>query len=347
MDQANDELFPGATLSVDQHRRIQRRHASRKLEHLLHGCTARDEVLGGGVARNAFAQQIQLALTLRHVPLTALEFLQALVNSFPDVFDLLPQIRALKVDAKRLERVAPTRRVLSNDRALRGALRQTLAFAEVNLLAETRAHVPARIARQRPAHRHFALAIVVYVLFGRVGIVPEHFLLESAGCGIVFDLGDFGSDDSFKPVKHGTCPEAFQRVCPFRAFAQAHGIVVPVCVSKPQHQASRRLESQRVDEFLAQETHRSGAQNDDALLMEADDPLIRAEIEQRGEVEVLEIQRSRVRQSFHINLRVHSIDTQEMDPSFIGLANAGHVHRRECFTLKTNDAVPRPVGRAG
>jgi hypothetical protein len=121
---------------------------------------------------------------------------------------------------------------------------------------------------------------VVYVLFGRVGIVPEHFLFESAGSGIVFDLGDFGPNDPFKPVKYGTCLEAFQGGCPFRAFAQAHGIVVPVCVPEPQHQASRRLESQRVNEFLAQKTHCGSAQNNDALLMEPDDPLIRAEIEQ-------------------------------------------------------------------
>ena len=41
--------------------------------------------------------------------------------------------------------------------------------------------------------------------------------------------------------------------------------------------------------------------------MEPDDPLIGAEIEQRGEVEVLDIHRLEVRQSPHISLWVHSI----------------------------------------
>jgi hypothetical protein len=284
VDETNDELFSCATLSVDQDRRIQWSHTARELEDLLHRCTPCDEMLGGRVARNALAKQVQLALTFSNVPLAALEFLHTLVNSFSDSFDLLPKVRALKVDPKRLQSVAPTRSIFSNDRTLQSALRPALALAEVNLLSENGAHVPARIAGQRPAHRHVALAIVVYVLFGRVGIVPEHFLLESTGSGVMFDLGDFGPDNAFKPVKYCTYPEAFQWGCPFRSIAQAHRIVIPVCVPEPQHEASRGLKSQRVNEFLPQKTHCGSAQNDDALLMEPDDPLIRAEIEQRGEV---------------------------------------------------------------
>ena len=148
---------------------------------------------------------------------------------------------------------------------------------------------------------------MVDVLFGRVGIVPQHFLLESTGSGIVFDLGDFGPDNSLKPVKYGPRPEAFQWCGPIRSSAQTHRIVVPVRVPKPQHQASRRLQTQRVNKLLAQETHGGSAQDDDALLVEPDDPVIRAEIEQRGEVEVLDIHRLGVRQSLHISLWVHSI----------------------------------------
>ena len=107
----------------------------------------------------------------------------------------------------------------------------------------------------------------------------------------MFDPGDLGPDNPFKPVKYGTRPEAFQRVCPFGSVAQAHRIVVPVRVPEPQHQASRRLQSQRLNELLAQETHGGRAQDDDALLMEPDDPLIRTEIENLGEVEVLQIHR--------------------------------------------------------
>jgi len=123
----------------------------------------------------------------------------------------------------------------------------------------------------------------------------------------VFDLGDFRSDDSFKPVKYGTCPEAFQWGRPGRTFAEAHGIVVAVCVPEPQHQSSRRLQSQRINELLFEEPHGGGAQNDDALLMEPDNPLIGTEVEQRGEVEVLKIRRLGVCRSFHISLWVHSM----------------------------------------
>jgi hypothetical protein len=69
-------------------------------------------------------------------------------------------------------------------------------------------------------------------------------------------------------------------------------------------------------------THCGSAQNDDALLMEPDDPLIRAEIEQRGEVQVLQIHRLGVRQSFHISLWVHSIDSEETSPRSMRPANA-------------------------
>ena len=148
VDQAHDELFPGAALAVDQHRRVEWRHARRKLEHILHGCTACDEVFCGRVAGDALAQQIQLALTFGDVPLATIQFLQAPVHSFPEAFDLLSQIRALKVEAKRIQRVTPALCILSNDGARLRALRQTLGFAEVDLLPETGAHVPAGVALQ-------------------------------------------------------------------------------------------------------------------------------------------------------------------------------------------------------
>ena len=123
---------------------------------------------------------------------------------------------------------------------------------------------------------------MVYVLFGHVGVVPDHFLLESAGRGVVLDLGDLGPHDAFKPVKDGTRPEPFQGVRPVGPVAQTHRIVVPVRIPKPQHQAPRGLESQRVDELLAQQAHGGRAQDDDPLLMQPDDALIWAEIENLG-----------------------------------------------------------------
>ena len=93
VDQADDELFPGAALAVDQHRRVERRHACRELEHILHRGAARDEVLRGRVARDALAQQVQLALAFGDVPLAALEFLQTPVHGVPNALDLPSQIR--------------------------------------------------------------------------------------------------------------------------------------------------------------------------------------------------------------------------------------------------------------
>ena len=65
--------------------------------------------------------------------------------------------------------------------------------------------------------------------------------------------------------------------------------MVSVGVAKPQEQAPRRLESQRVDEFLAQQAHGRGAEQDDALLVQADDALIRPKIEQLRQMMGLDI----------------------------------------------------------
>ena len=56
--------------------------------------------------------------------------------------------------------------------------------------------------------------------------------------------------------------------------------MVPVGVAKPQEQAPCCFEAERVDEFLAQQPHGRGAEQDDALLVQADDALIRPKIEQ-------------------------------------------------------------------
>ena len=104
----------------------------------------------------------------------------------------------------------------------------------------------------------------------------------------MFDADDLGSDDAFEPVKHRAGAEPFQWVRPCRSVAQADGIVVTVCVAKPQHQTPRRLGPQRCDELLAQQAHGSRAQDDDALLVKADDALVWAEIQNLGEVDVLD-----------------------------------------------------------
>jgi hypothetical protein len=147
VDKAHDEFFPGTTLAVHQDRCVEWRDARRKLEHLLHGGTACNEVLRGRVTGNALAQQVQLALAFRHVLFAAIEFLEAPMHSFPQALNFLSEIRAVKVETKRLQSVTPALRILSHDRAIWCTLCQALGFAEIDLLAETGAHVPAGIAR--------------------------------------------------------------------------------------------------------------------------------------------------------------------------------------------------------
>ena len=120
----------------------------REFKHILHRSTACDEMLGGCVAGDALSQQIQLALTFSNLPLTPIQFLQTPVHSIPKAFDLLSQIGRLKVEANRLQGVTPALCILSNDGAPLRALRQTLGFAEVDLLPETGAHVSAGVAHQ-------------------------------------------------------------------------------------------------------------------------------------------------------------------------------------------------------
>ena len=112
------------------------------------------------------------------------------VHHLTEFFDLPPHVRTLKVGPKCLQVVTPAGSILPNDRALFRALSDTLGFAEIDLLSETGAHVPARVSHQRPADGRRALAVVVYVLLGHVGIVPDDLLFESTCRGVVVDLLD-------------------------------------------------------------------------------------------------------------------------------------------------------------
>jgi hypothetical protein len=42
---ADDELFPGAALAVDEHSGVERRDTCRQFQHIPHRLAARDEVL--------------------------------------------------------------------------------------------------------------------------------------------------------------------------------------------------------------------------------------------------------------------------------------------------------------
>jgi hypothetical protein len=122
----------------------------------------------------------------------------------------------------------------------------------------------------------------------------------------VFELDDFASNDAFEPVKDDASADPFERTRPLGPVAQTHGIVVPVRVPKPQHQASRRVEPQGVNELLTQQTPGCRAQDDDALFMQPDNALIWTEIENLGEVEMLQIHAFGKRRPFHVCVWAHS-----------------------------------------
>lgn len=94
------------------------------------------------------------------------------------------------------------------------------------------------------------------------------------------DADDLRPDDSFERVQHGAGSKSFDRAGPVRAVAQTHGVVIAIGKSESEEQATGGVGSERVDEFLAQQPHRRGAQDDDALFVEPDDALVGAEIEE-------------------------------------------------------------------
>jgi hypothetical protein len=130
---------------------------------------------------------------------------------------------------------------------------------------------------------------MVDVLFGDVGVMPNHFFLEAPRLGVMLDLTDLGANNAFEGLKHSTRPNSLYWIAPVGSLAEIYSIVIPICKPEPNRQASGRLESQGVDQLLPQKTHRSGAKNDDALLMQANDAFIWPEVEQFCEVQVLAI----------------------------------------------------------
>ena len=111
--------LPGAALSVDEDRRVERRDPRRQFEHILHGGAARDEVLRRRMTGDALAQQVQLALTLGDVSFAAVQLLQPPVHRVAKVLDFLSEVGALKVGAKRFELVAPASASLPTTEHLR------------------------------------------------------------------------------------------------------------------------------------------------------------------------------------------------------------------------------------
>ena len=87
-------------------------------------------------------------------------------------------------------------------------------------------------------------------------------------------------------MKHRAGPNALDRVGPVRSLAEVHRIVVSVGEPESNRHASGRLESKGIDQLFAQESHRRRTQDDDTLIVQPDNPLIRAKIQQLCEMQV-------------------------------------------------------------
>ena len=118
-----------------------------------------------------------------------------------------------------------------------------------------------------------------------VRIVPAHFFFEAAGFFVVLGPPDIRPDDAFEGVEHGAGAEALRRAGPVRARPQVDRVVVAIREPESKQDAARGLDAERVDELLAHQPHRRGAEDHDALLVQADDALIRAKIEQFREMQ--------------------------------------------------------------
>jgi hypothetical protein len=105
------------------------------------------------------------------------------------------------------------------------------------------------------------------VLFGHVGIVPNHFLFESSGRRVMLDFANLCANDAFEGVKHRTGTNSLYRVGPLRSLAEVHCVVIPVGEPESDGHASGGLDAQRINEFFPQKPHGRGAEDDDTLVV--------------------------------------------------------------------------------
>ena len=127
------------------------------------------------------------------------------------------------------------------------------------------------------------------VLFSDVRIVPKHFLLESPRRSVMLDLADVCANDALEGMKHRTRPNSFYWISPLRSLAEVHRVVIPVSEPEPNRHASGGFDSQGIDELFTHKPHGRRAENDDTLLVQPNDSLMWAEIEQLCKVQLLAI----------------------------------------------------------
>ena len=123
------------------------------------------------------------------------------------------------------------------------------------------------------------------MLLGDVRVVIFLVRFEVAGLCIEFDGDEIGPYDALERVHDCSCTKRLDGVSDRRgSAAQAHGVVIAIGESETQHQATSRLDAECVDQLLSHQSHRRRAQDHHALVMEPDNALVRAKVEQFGEL---------------------------------------------------------------
>ena len=102
----------------------------------------------------------------------------------------------------------------------------------------------------------------------------------------MLDPGDLRANDAFECVKHRAGSNALDRIGPVRSLAEVHRVVVSVGVPESNRHASGRFESKGIDQLFPQQSHGRRTQDDDTLLVQPDDALIGAKIQQFREMRV-------------------------------------------------------------
>jgi hypothetical protein len=99
------------------------------------------------------------------------------------------------------------------------------------------------------------------------------------------------TNDAFERLQRRSGKNPVQSIGPFRALSQIHRIVVSVGEAESNRRPPACLRTQRIDQLLAEKAHVRCTEDDDALLVQSDDPLIRPKVEPFREVQVPALRR--------------------------------------------------------
>ena len=200
---------------------------------------------------DAITEQVKLTFTLLQLALPSGQMLRAAMDCYLEAIDLFLQAGALKVGSHRRQIISPRRRISADDRAPLSTLACACGFAEIDFLPEAGARVAAGVAGERPAHRIFALAVVMHVLFGFVRVVPGELRVEAAVLPAL-EPNDFRAHDPLQRMQDRARAETLKRVAPLEPFAQIDGVVVAVGIPESHEQAPGDVAPKGIDQLLAQ-----------------------------------------------------------------------------------------------